>query len=83
MKYDCLISIIMFFTLSKSVKGKITPQSNSLLGKTLINEGKHLGRYKVIWDGRDNLGNQVCLGIYFCRLTQGSLSQIREMILMR
>lgn len=36
--------------------------------KTIINEFQSAGFYRVTWDGRDNLGNNVRSGIYINKL---------------
>ncbi|MEW6684710.1 MAG: S8 family serine peptidase [Candidatus Edwardsbacteria bacterium] len=53
------------------------------LVKTLINEPKSPGVYKISWDGRDDTGKQVANGIYFYRLEAGGFSATRKMILLR
>jgi hypothetical protein len=49
----------------------------------LVNDQQHAGSYRVAWDGRDVLKNQVASGIYFCHLRAGELSTTRKMILLR
>jgi len=43
----------------------------NLLGskiRTLVSEYKYPGEYRVVWDGRDDEGNDVASGIYFYRM---------------
>lgn len=57
-----------------------------LLGRKvqrLVNEKLQPGRYEILWNGRDNSGNQVASGIYFYRITAGNFVKTRKMILMR
>jgi len=40
-------------------------------------------QYQVIWDGRDDRGNELSSGIYFSRLESGDKKMLRKIILMR
>ncbi len=51
--------------------------------QTLKAENLFPGTYSVIWDGRNDSGNQVSSGIYFIRLKTGNFSATRKIILMR
>jgi len=51
--------------------------------RTLVNEVREQGRFRVIWDGRDEAGQPVASGIYFCHLTAGSYHQTRKMTLLK
>jgi len=53
------------------------------LVKTLINEVKSSGEYNILWDGRDNYGQSVSSGIYFCILKSGDRFKTRKMILIK
>ncbi len=50
---------------------------------TLLNTDKPLGNYEVLWNGMDQLGNQVSTGVYFCRLEASSFSQTIKMVYLR
>jgi hypothetical protein len=41
------------------------------------------GRYEAIWDGRTVAGRAAASGIYFCRLTAGSVVATKKMVLIR
>jgi hypothetical protein len=41
------------------------------------------GRYEVAWNGKNDRGEQVSSGIYFCRLTTPGYSQTRKMVMVR
>jgi hypothetical protein len=44
---------------------------------------KDAGRYKTVWDGRNESGIRVPMGIYFYRLRAGSFLAVRKLILLR
>ncbi len=41
------------------------------------------GEHRVTWDGADNQGNHVASGVYLYRLTAGSSSQTKKMLLVK
>jgi len=47
--------------------------------RTLVNETKDAGFYKVMWDGRNELGETVSSGIYLYRLVSGNFSKMEKM----
>lgn len=51
--------------------------------RTLVNEKKVSGRFKVEWDGRDDKGNPVSTGIYFYRLQTTGFSASKKMLLLK
>lgn len=58
----------------------------NLLGqkvRTLLDERQTVGRKRVIWDGRNDRGETVASGIYFCRIEAGELSQTKKMLLLK
>lgn len=47
-------------------------------------EGPHeAGYYRVVWDGKDNNGNQAASGLYLIRMEAGTFSEGRKMLLVR
>ncbi|MFQ5906000.1 MAG: hypothetical protein ACE5JA_05450 [bacterium] len=42
-----------------------------------------VGTFTARWDGRDEAGNAVPSGVYFCRLRTGEFEQARKMVLLR
>jgi hypothetical protein len=62
----------------------------NLLGQkvvTLVNEEQVKEKYKVEWDGKNELGVKVSAGVYFCRFEAtgktGNFIQTRKMILLK
>jgi hypothetical protein len=58
----------------------------NLLGqeiRSLINENKTPGIYRISWDGRDRYGQLVKSGVYFYHLKSENFSQIKKMIYVR
>ena len=51
--------------------------------KTLVNEFKTPGVYKVKWNGTDNAGNKVATGVYFYKLKAGNVLQTKKMVMMK
>jgi len=50
---------------------------------TLVDQEQRAGRYKVVWDGRNNQGKEVASGVYFYRLKAGEFTAARKMVLLR
>jgi flagellar hook assembly protein FlgD len=51
--------------------------------RKLVSDVKQSGWYSVIWDGRNNKGNEVSSGIYFYNLKTESINMTKKMILLR
>jgi M6 family metalloprotease-like protein len=51
--------------------------------RTLVDEDKAGGDYTVFWNGRDEYGKAVSSGIYFYKLTAGSSSEVKKMVLLK
>jgi len=56
---------------------------NGHLVKTLVNEEKPTGNYQVVWDGRNETGQQVSSGQYIYRLTVDGIEKTRKMLLVK
>ncbi|MFQ6091784.1 MAG: FlgD immunoglobulin-like domain containing protein, partial [bacterium] len=72
------------------VSGQSPPHTTlkifNLIGQevqTLLDEVKEPGYYTVIWDGRDSSGREVASGIYFYRLTAGTFTASKPMVLLK
>ena len=51
--------------------------------RTLIDGQKRAGYYSVLWDGRDNGGQEVVSGFYIYRLSANDFTATRSMVLMK
>lgn len=51
--------------------------------KTLVDETKTPGYYDVIWDGRDDKGEEVASGTYIYKLEADDFKQTKKMILLK
>ncbi|MCK4404175.1 MAG: T9SS type A sorting domain-containing protein, partial [candidate division Zixibacteria bacterium] len=51
--------------------------------RTLVNERKERGTYEVIWDGKDESGDEVASGVYFYKLQAEGFSQTKKMVMMK
>ncbi|MEW5922800.1 MAG: T9SS type A sorting domain-containing protein [Candidatus Zixiibacteriota bacterium] len=67
-------------------KSPVTIAIYNLLGqkvRTLVKMEQAAGNYSIIWDGMDNIGEQVSSGIYFYRMETDQFTQTRKMILLK
>ena len=48
-----------------------------------MNETRGAGSHDVQWDGRDGAGVTVGSGVYFYRLTAGSFTESRKMVMLK
>jgi len=54
------------------------------LVKQLVSGGVvEAGRHEVVWNGRNEAGQVVAAGVYFCRLDAGGYSEIRGMVMVK
>lgn len=53
------------------------------LVRTLANETRSAGSHDVVWDGRDARGVVQASGVYFYRITAGSFTESRKMVLLK
>ena len=51
--------------------------------RTLVDEEKLPGDYRVVWDGKDETGKDVASGIYFYQLKVGEHRLVKRMLLLR
>jgi len=73
-------------TYSIPEKFNVTLKIYDVSGKCvacLVDWQQEKGSYAVEWSGKDEKGNSVASGIYFCRLAAGSRTIVRKMVLLR
>ena len=66
--------------------GNVTIDIYNLVGqriKTLVDDAFSAGRYKTVWDGKDNAGVNVSSGIYFYSISSGNVSIVKKMVLIK
>ena len=51
--------------------------------KTLVDTPQDAGYYSVVWDGRNDRGNQVGSGTYFYVIKAGMDEAMRKMVLLK
>ena len=51
--------------------------------RTLVDEPKSAGKYEVIWDGRNDKGEEVASGLYFYQLSTENNRITKKMLLLR
>jgi hypothetical protein len=51
--------------------------------RTLVDEEKLPGEYRVIWDGKDDSGKEVSSGVYFYQLKTGDYKETKRMLLVK
>jgi len=51
--------------------------------RELADGHREAGSYEVRWDGRDNRGQEVVSGVYFCRMSSGDFGKTIKMVLAR
>jgi hypothetical protein len=51
--------------------------------KTLLNQDKSPGQYQVIWDGKDESGQEASSGVYFYQLKSRDQTQIKKLLYLK
>lgn len=51
--------------------------------RTLLDEISPPGEHRVRWDGKNDAGQQVASGVFFCKLTAENTTFVRKLILLR
>jgi hypothetical protein len=66
--------------------GRVTVRIYDIAGrlvKTLVEAEKPAGYYTVPWAGRNDAGQRVASGVYFCRMESGAFRKTRKMVLLK
>ncbi|MCK9408443.1 MAG: T9SS type A sorting domain-containing protein [Bacteroidetes bacterium] len=50
---------------------------------TLVSEQQDAGTHRMMWNGTDNSGRKIASGVYFCRLSVGTFTQIKKMVMIK
>jgi hypothetical protein len=53
------------------------------LVRTLLEEPRPAGSHRARWDGRDDRGGSVASGVYFVRMSAGSYTSVRKIVLLK
>ena len=74
-------------TIAYAIKdaGQVRLEIYNLKGqkvRTLVNGPQNSGNYRVVFNSRDDSGKPLASGIYLYRLTTGTYSSTRKMMLM-
>jgi parallel beta-helix repeat protein len=56
---------------------------NGRLVRVLTDEARGAGEYQATWDGRNERGQDVGSGVYFCRMEAGSFSETRKLVILK
>jgi hypothetical protein len=51
--------------------------------KTMVRDHRVANNYRLTWDGKNESGDAVASGVYFYRLTAGSFTTTKKMVLLR
>jgi sugar lactone lactonase YvrE len=65
---------------------QVTLEIYNVLGqrvRTLVNDFQQQGRYSVVWNSRNDGGQELSSGVYFYKLSAGDAIDIRKMTLVR
>jgi hypothetical protein len=72
-----------------ALKNKAVPVSLRIynlqgqLVRVLEDEQKYPGRYRVVWDGRNERGVRVAAGVYLCTIMAGQIKAARRMTILK
>jgi hypothetical protein len=67
-------------------RAQVTIEIFNILGRrvrTLVNENKSAGQYRIEWKGTDDSGNPVSTGVYLYRFQAGEVVQTKKMLLIK
>ena len=67
-------------------RGKVEIRIFDVLGKevkSLVNETRDAGTYKITWDGKNNNGMSVSTGIYYYMLKANNFTDVKKMMMLK
>ena len=75
----------IYFELPEAtnVRLQVYDISGRLVRSLIGGESMGVGRQEIIWNGRDDAGQQVSAGVYFYHLSAGQFSQTKRMTLVK
>jgi hypothetical protein len=65
---------------------KVSLKIYNILGqlvRVLLDEERAAGTYTYYWDGNDENGQPVSSGVYFYKLNEGDLTEVKKMVLLK
>jgi CSLREA domain-containing protein len=72
------------FSLPRACQAKLDVYNlQGELVRSLVNQNLPSGTYSISWNGRTGSGQRVASGVYFYRLTAGSFTASRKMVLLK
>jgi len=77
-----IISYTLSLTEPQTVTLKMFNTGGELV-RTLVNTKQASGRHRTVWDGRNDVGEEVSSGIYFYVLKIGQQSQFRKALMVK
>jgi flagellar hook assembly protein FlgD len=67
-------------------RANVTIEIFNILGqkmRTLVNESKPAGSYRIEWNGNDGTGRPVSTGVYLYRFSAGDVVLTKKMLLLK
>lgn len=80
------VAVIQFTVGSEQPSSHITLKIYNITGqlvRTLVDVERTPGNYTVIWDGKNNSGEEVASGIYFYQLNSASFKETKRAVLIK
>jgi len=68
--HDCEVQITIYNILGQKVR-------------TLVNEYQEAGYKRVVWDSRNDTGEEVASGIYFYKIKAGEFTDSKKMVILK
>jgi flagellar hook assembly protein FlgD len=51
--------------------------------RSLVDESQSMGEHQVTWNGADDAGQPASSGLYFVRMTAGSYTETRKIVMLK